>query len=341
MLKVKFFTRKGCHLCDQALEDLHALQKDYPHQVVSIDIDENPDLLKKYGFEIPVIQVGPYTLKAPFDQRKLAMTLGAAQDRQVQLNKIADSANEKKVKRSKEISGTDRFSLWLSKHYLLVFNLFVLIYVGLPFLAPVLLKVGAETPAHIIYRIYSGLCHQLSYRSWFLFGEQPVYPREAAGLEGYLTFHEATGLDEDGLLDARAFLGNEFTGYKVALCQRDVAIYLSILLFGILFGLTGRRIKPLPFWVWLLIGMVPIGLDGVSQLLSQFISYPEMAFLKSFLGFLPYRESTPFLRTLTGFLFGFTTAWFAYPLVEETMADARRLLTVKFTKIEQTKSGQL
>ena len=74
-MKVKFFTRKGCHLCDQALEDLHALQKDYPHQVVSIDIDENPDLLKKYGFEIPVIQVGPYTLKAPFDQRKLARTI--------------------------------------------------------------------------------------------------------------------------------------------------------------------------------------------------------------------------------------------------------------------------
>jgi uncharacterized membrane protein len=337
LLKITFFTREGCHLCDQALEDLQALQTDYPHQVVVIDIDSDPDLLKKYSFEIPVVEAGPYTLKAPFDQRKLAMTLGAAQDRQKQLEKIADIDSEKKVKRHKEISSADRFSLWISRHYLLVFNLFVLVYVGLPFLAPVLLKVGAETPAHVIYRIYSGLCHQLSYRSWFMFGEQPIYPRAAAGIEGYLTFHEATGLDEQGLLDARTFLGNEFTGYKIALCQRDVAIYLSILLFGILFSLTGRRIKPLPLWAWLLVGMVPIGVDGVSQLLSQFISYPELSFLQPFLGFLPYRESTPFLRTLTGFLFGFTTAWFGYPLVEETMADARRLLTTKFAKLEHTK----
>jgi uncharacterized membrane protein len=337
LLKITFFTREGCHLCDQALEDLQVLQTEYPHQVVVIDIDSDPDLLKKYSFEIPVVEVGPYTLKAPFDQRKLAMTLGAAQDRQNQLEKIADTDSKKKKKRSKEISGTDRFSLWLSRHYLLVFNLFVLVYAGLPFLAPVLLKVGAETPAHVIYRIYSGLCHQLSYRSWFMFGEQPIYPRAAAGIEGYLTFHEATGLDEQGLLDARAFLGNEFTGYKIALCQRDVAIYLSILLFGILFGLTGRRIKPLPLWIWFLVGIVPIGVDGFSQLLSQFISFPELSFLQPFLGFLPYRESTPFLRTLTGFLFGFTTAWFGYPLVEETMADARRLLTTKFAKLEHTK----
>jgi hypothetical protein len=39
---------------------------------------------------------------------------------------------------------------------------------------------------------------------------------------------------------------------------------------------------------------------------------------------LPYYESTPFLRTLTGFLFGFTTAWFMFPLIEEAMAETRQ-----------------
>jgi hypothetical protein len=52
---------------------------------------------------------------------------------------------------------------------------------------------------------------------------------------------------------------------------------------------------------------------------------------------LPYRESTPFLRTLTGGLFGLTTAWFGYPYVEETMRDARELLTTKITRIQQKK----
>jgi hypothetical protein len=59
-------------------------------------------------------------------------------------------------------------------------------------------------------------------------------------------------------------------------------------------------------------------LDGVSQLVSQ----PPF-------NFIPFRETTPLLRLLTGFLFGFSTAWFGYPLVEETMADSRQVLAAK------------
>ncbi len=339
MIIVTLFGRENCHLCDDARDDLNALQAQFPHKLVEIDVDDNLDLQKAYGFEIPVVEVGPYRLKAPFTRKELAMTLGAARDRQKRLEKDGDPQYQKRVNRGKEVSRGDRFSMWFSRHYLLVFNLFVLLYVGLPFLAPVLLKAGATTPATMIYRVYSGLCHQLSFRSWFLFGDQPIYPRESAGVDGYLTFHEATGLDEHGLWDARDFLGDEFIGYKVALCQRDIAIYGAILFFGVGFGLTGRKIKALPFWAWILIGIVPIGLDGVSQLISQAIQEPPLTFLQPYLGFISYRESTPFLRTLTGFLFGFSTAWFGYPLVEETMADARRLLYTKFSQIEQTHSA--
>ena len=328
MLTLTLFSRADCRLCKQARQDLDALQEQYPHRLVLVDIDNDPDLLKTYGFDIPVVKVGPYILKAPFNRPKLAMTLGAAQDGQRHIEKI-DAEHKKQTQRGLEIPKGERFSYWISQHYLLVFNLFVFLYVGLPFLAPVLMKVDATAPATVIYRVYSGLCHQLAFRSWFLFGEQPVYPREAAGLENYLTFHEATGLDEQGLLAARSYIGTDSIGYKVGLCQRDVAIYGSILFFGLLFGLTGRRIKPLPLWLWLLIGLVPVGLDGGGQLLSQIITDPALDFLQPYLGFLTYRESTPFLRTLTGFLFGFATAWFGYPLVEETMVETRRLLTVR------------
>jgi len=334
LLNVTLFGREKCHLCEEAEKDLQALQEQYPHQVFVIDIDSDPALQKAYGFDIPVVEVGPYTLRAPFDRKKLAVTLGAASDRKRHLEEVQDEAYQKRLKRGREISGADRFSMWFSKHYLLVFNLFILLYLGLPLLAPVLMKAGAETPAKAIYKLYGGLCHQLSFRSWFLFGEQAIYPREAAGLAGYETFHEATGLDEEGLLDARNFLGNDFTGYKIALCQRDVAIYAAILLFGILFGLTKRKIRPLPFWAWIVIGMVPIGMDGVSQLISQMLVNPLFDFLGPVTGWLAYRESTPFLRSLTGFLFGFSTAWFGYPLVEETMLEARRLLATKFARLK-------
>ena len=333
MLTVNLFGREKCHLCEKAVQDLTALQGKYPHKLFVIDIDEDSVLQKEYGFDIPVVKVGPYTLRAPFDQKDLAVTLGAASDRVQFLEEIDKDGYQRRKKRGEEISKADRFSMWFSKHYLFVFNLFILLYVGFPFLAPVMMKYGVEQPAHIIYRVYGGLCHQLSYRSWFLFGEQPIYPRESADIDGYLSFHDATGLDEHGWMDARAFLGTEYAGYKVALCQRDVAIYISILLFGVIFGLIGRKTKPLPFIFWIFIGMVPIGLDGVSQLLSQAVSSLPVDLPENWASFLKFRESTPFLRTLTGFLFGFSTAWFGYPLVEETMQDARKLLATKFARL--------
>jgi uncharacterized membrane protein len=185
----------------------------------------------------------------------------------------------------------------------------------------------------VIYSAYSPLCHQLGFRSFFLFGEQPYYPRAAAAMPGVLTFSQATGLDEDNsnLFAARAFTGNAQLGYKIAVCQRDVAIYLAILFFGLLFGLTGRRLKPLHWALWLAIGIVPIGLDGFSQLFSQL----NLSFLAAIL---PYRESTPMLRVITGSLFGFCTAWFGLPYAEESMRETRELLVRKFIAVDNRKS---
>ncbi|MFC1997255.1 glutaredoxin family protein [Chloroflexota bacterium] len=337
MLNVTLYMRDGCHLCEQAKEDLEALQATTPHRLVEIDIEQDDALLKAYALEIPVVLVGPYTIKAPFDRQKLQITLGAANDRKNQLDKVGNKDHIDRIERGKKFTGADRFTYWFSRHYLFVINLMLLIYVGLPIIAPVFMKAGLELPATGIYRIYGGMCHQLSYRSWFLFGEQPVYPRAAANLDEYLTFNQATGLDEEGILAARQFVGNEQVGYKTALCQRDVAIYGAMFLYGVLFAVTGRKWKSLPIWAWILFGVMPIALDGVSQLISQWVAMPELSFLQPIFGWIPFRESSPFLRTLTGFLFGFTTAWFGFPLIEDAMADTRRLMKTKIAVIENTK----
>jgi hypothetical protein len=45
---------------------------------------------------------------------------------------------------------------------------------------------------------------------------------------------------------------------------------------------------------------------------------------------------------LTGFLFGFTTAWFGFPLVEETMSDSRQIMATKKIRYETSiKEGQV
>jgi uncharacterized membrane protein len=311
------------------------LQANYPHRLVEIDIDGDPALQKKYLVEIPVVEVGPYALKAPFDKQKLMMTLGAAGDRRGQLDKLGREDHLERVHRGQTISAADRFMSWFSRHYLAVVNILFLMYFGLPILAPVLMKSGLTFPANVIYTIYKPLCHQFGFRSFFLFGEQPYYPLAEAGIPGIRTFEEVTGFTDlhnpaaFSRFQAREFTGSETVGYKMALCERDMAIYGAILLFGILYAASGRRIKPLHWTLWILLGMVPIAFDGFSQLFSQI----EWTWLQSLL---PYRESTPFLRVLTGALFGFTTAWFAYPYMEQSMAETRQFFIKKFESIKQS-----
>lgn len=337
MLTVTLYTRKECHLCDQAKSDLESLQAAYPHRLVEIDIDSDPALQKAYLVEIPVIEVGPYVLKAPFDKQKLMMTLGAARDRRGQLDRLGREDHYERVRRGQQVSGGDRLMDWISRHYLGVLNVFMLLYFGLPILAPVFMKAGAALPANVIYTIYKPLCHQFGFRSFFLFGEQPYYPLQEAGVTGVKTFEQVTGFDDldnpsaFSRFQARQFTGNETVGYKMALCERDMAIYGAILLFGVMYALTGRRLKPLHWMLWILIGMGPIGLDGFSQLFSQ-MEWPWLASL------LPYRESTPYLRVLTGGLFGLATAWFAYPYMEESMAETRQFFIKKFAAISKHNS---
>ncbi len=329
MLNVTLYTRKNCKLCDEVKADLAELQAQYPHRLVEVDIDTDAALLSKYGQIIPVVEAGPYTLQAPITRQKLQITLGAASDRRNQLERLEDPEYKQRIQKGQSVTTGDRVSLWIAKRYLLILNLFMLFYVGLPFLAPTLMKLNAPLPAQIIYRIYKPLCHQFGFRSFFLYGEQPYYPLAEAGLEGVKTFEEVTGITNLNdpysftRFEARNYIGSETVGYKVALCERDIAIYLAILGFGIVFGFTGRRFKSLHWVLWLLIGIGPIGLDGFSQLFSQF----NWEWLASVV---PYRESTPFLRALTGAFFGFATAWFAYPNIEESMSETRQYYIKKF-----------
>jgi uncharacterized membrane protein len=330
MITVTLYTRASCGLCKQAEEDLIALQDVIPHQLAIIDIDSDPSLRDTFALEIPVIEAGPFRLKAPFTRQEIQMTLGAAADRRSQLESINDTTFQVNSSRTQVIGNADKISFWISKHYLAIFNMFLILYIGVPFLAPVFKKIGWNSAGEAIYKIYSPLCHQWAFRSFFLFGDQFYYPHAAAKIAGVLNFEQVSGItdmNDPSRLQARLFKGNAVLGYKIGLCERDVAIWGAMALFGLVFALTRRKLPKLHWIIWVLVGLGPIGLDGFSQLLSQIPS----TFLQSIL---PYRESTPLLRVITGFLFGLTTAWFMFPLIEESMADTRRLLAKKFAVIK-------
>jgi uncharacterized membrane protein len=324
MIEVTLYVRENCHLCEIAQVDLKELQSTVPHHLTIVDVDSDPKLRTQYGFNVPVVKIGPYKLSAPIGKKDLEISLRAVQQSLEQEAKLDKAIEEGRLQIPVHWTKSDSVSLWLSRHYLAVFNVVVFIYLTVPFLAPVLMKVEAEAPAGVIYKAYGFVCHQLAFRSWFLFGEQAAYPRAEAGLKGILSYQQATGTDGRDLLAARAFIGNAQLGYKVALCERDVAIYGGILLFGILYATLKRKIKSIHWTIWIIFGILPIAIDGVSQLISQ----PPF-------GFIPFRESTPFLRTLTGFLFGFLTAWFGYPYVEASMQENRKFLEGKLAQAEK------
>lgn len=323
-MRVTLYSKRDCPLCDDARAMLVDLLDEFPHQLVEVDIEQERTLVERYAEEVPVVQVGAYTLKAPFDRRDLRVTLGAARDG------AGDAGQpERRINRDQAIF-LNKAVLFFSRHWLALFNLLVFLYVGLPFAAPVLMRAGAERPAGLIYKAYSPMCHQLAFRSWFLFGEQPAYPRELAGTD-LQSYGQATGLDEFDLYQARDFVGNQSVGYKIALCERDVAIYGGIFLAGLAFSFLRGRIDPLPLGLWVAIGIVPIAVDGGSQLISGIPILPFSAF--------PARESTPFLRTMTGALFGISNVWMAYPYVEETMAESRALVAAKLAAAKEAEAA--
>jgi len=330
MNTVTLYFQEGSSECDQVKTFLESLQATFPHQLVQININSDAELARAFSHRVPVVQIGPYRLEGSITREQLQVSLGAAQDRSTQLEKVDQKSYQERINKSRTITGSDRLSLWISKHYIHVFNGLMLVYLGLPFLAPVLLKNGLDTPANLIYRFYSIMCHQLPFRSWFLFGEQPYYPLALADVPGAITYEQITGKTTIDLFNDRWFEGNSVVGYKVAFCERDVAMYAAMLIFGLVFAASGKRIRSIPWYLWVLIGLGPIGIDGFSQLPSMIPGLP---------GWLPFRESTPFLRTLTGGLFGVMTTWYLYPMIEDTMKETRNLITRKLAIAMQVSSA--
>ncbi len=332
MINVTVYYRQGDPECQKVIGYLEDIASRIPHNLILIDIDNNEDLKYRFMNDIPVVRAGPYMLHHSMTHQDLEVALGAARDRAGRLEEVGDKRYLERVDRGAKFSAIDHFAYWISRHYMALFNFILFMYVGLPFAAPVFMKEGLTAPAKVIYTIYSPFCHQLAFRSFFLFGEQPYYPRALAGVnvtsyETMMGLNPAANEKTDAfILGARDFLGNATVGFKVAICERDIAMYGSLLLFGLVFAASGKRIKQVPWYVWLLVGMLPIAIDGFSQLPALLPGLPA---------FLPNRESTPFLRVLTGGLFGFFTAWFLYPLIESNMKDTRSIFTSKATAISQ------
>jgi len=70
-IQVLFYTKPGCHLCDDVDEVLEILAQRHPLAVQRIDIMQDVELYQRYWRSIPVVTVGDTTLEAPIDGKAL------------------------------------------------------------------------------------------------------------------------------------------------------------------------------------------------------------------------------------------------------------------------------
>lgn len=207
---------------------------------------------------------------------------------------------------------SETFNRLIRRGYPLIFAFVFIFHVAFSAFPAYLMHRGRTDVAVLIYKYFRILCHQLPQRSYFLFGPQAYYPLSVSEGGELLSFEEAAGFAPD-LAAGRAFYGTPEMGYKMAICQRDTAIYSAMALFSLIFMLTGNRVRR-PHWAFpVLIGLLPMTLDGVSQLLGN-----------TFPGVFPLRESTPLLRTVTGALFGFCLCWYLFPFLEQSLREGEK-----------------
>ena len=244
----------------------------------------------------------------------------------------------------------DRLLLAICRRWLDLATLLLTLFVALPFAAPLLMNIGLQGPGRIIYTLYSPFCHQFAFRSFFIGGQQTVWPRELAGLEGKAfedaalaspafreLFARYAGLDVAAIsrtdlltytpalqFAARAFQGDEVLGYKLTLCERDIVIYLAMLGGAVLYRRWRSRLRPAPILLYVLLGLAPIGIDGFSQLLGY-----------SPFGLWQARETTPAFRVVTGMLFGLMNVWLGFPWLELSFRELREPLDARLEQSQR------
>ena len=135
----------------------------------------------------------------------------------------------------------------------------------------------------------------------FLFGRNSKYflfslPSEEELKEKY---------DVGGLMESRRFKGNNQLGWKLGFCMRDLGIYGMLVWVGtiVLFlnlatgHIDSSRIAPISFSLMLL-GIMPVALDGTLQMIAEIIWRSNTLFPQLFLAL----EKSGMLRFLADFV---------------------------------------
>lgn len=157
-----------------------------------------------------------------------------------------------------------------------------LLFLGPIFITPFLAQSYPQA-FQFLQAAYAPTCHQLAVRSLCYFQNGSIGDCEQPGTS---VIGRQQTVDVDGI-----------PGYKFPVCARDVAIYGAMILGGVLFAFL-RKVddKVAPPFIYFAIALVPIALDGGTQLIGL-------------------RTSTNELRIITGFIAGIAVPFYVIPML--------------------------
>jgi uncharacterized membrane protein len=166
------------------------------------------------------------------------------------------------------------------------------VFVGIIFITPIL---AASQDMGGVYKALAFTCHQKISRSICIFTDGRI----ADCLAQNGTF--VTGSSDRTAIEVHE---DSIAGFKMPVCARDVGLYVAMLIGGLAYPFL-RKLDSTTLYpaVFLVIAIVPLGIDGTVQLVSE-------------LGFLPFvYESSNLIRLLTGIIAGFAASMYAVPLI--------------------------
>ena len=264
MNTVRLYSKEDCHLCEEARAILDTVATRVPLKVEVVDIEDSPALEKMFGERVPVADFGEGT----------RLYWPFEKDDVLQALNGAMQADRAAV----PAKGTTRPAVGGRTRDLVVF----------------IDKIIYHFAKHwvLVLGFFLGLYAFLPLLAPVLMSSGITGPSNLI-YSGYrFACHQ---------LPSRSYF---IFGHQMAFCHRDTAIYTSLFLAVIVFGLVRHRVKPLSWKVYLLF-IAPMALDGITQLLGL-------------------RTSNWQLRTITGVLFGVGSAWLALPYLEEAFQDIQQ-----------------
>ncbi len=163
-------------------------------------------------------------------------------------------------------------------------------------------------------------------RHWLLFANGLVllygglpWLSALARAAGYQRLGQVLFLIYTPLCHQRPELSFFLLGYQVAFCHREAAMYTTLFVLGVAFGLLRRRIAPWPLWAGGLL-LLPMLLDGGTHLIDDALGLGlrgggDMIGTPNF-----------WLRMITGVLFALAVMLTIYPRLERDLRAPESLI---------------